>query len=111
MRDSRRPRPEPVEGGAECAAKEKKRFTRRRGDAERLCFPRSGFSFLTSHQGAAFGILRGLSAPGFLSASPRLRANQESLRSLRFYRSEEHTSELQSLIRTSYAVFCLKKQN
>src|SRR3546814_10870031 len=24
------------------------------------------------------------------------------------YRSEEHTSELQSLIRTSYAVFCLK---
>src|SRR3546814_7273767 len=25
-------------------------------------------------------------------------------------RSEEHTSELQSLMRTSYAVFCLKKQ-
>src|SRR3546814_10859355 len=25
------------------------------------------------------------------------------------YRSEEHTSELQSLMRTSYAVFCLKK--
>src|SRR3546814_746830 len=27
------------------------------------------------------------------------------------YRSEEHTSELQSLMRTSYAVFCLKKKN
>src|SRR3546814_8315787 len=27
-----------------------------------------------------------------------------------FYRSEEHTSELQSLIRISYAVFCLKKK-
>src|SRR3546814_4790535 len=27
------------------------------------------------------------------------------------YRSEEHTSELQSLMRISYAVFCLKKQN
>src|SRR3546814_6846595 len=27
-----------------------------------------------------------------------------------FLRSEEHTSELQSLMRTSYAVFCLKKQ-
>src|SRR3546814_4663605 len=27
-----------------------------------------------------------------------------------FVRSEEHTSELQSLMRTSYAVFCLKKQ-
>src|SRR3546814_7331943 len=26
------------------------------------------------------------------------------------YRSEEHTSELQSLIRISYAVFCLKKK-
>src|SRR3546814_8298305 len=27
-----------------------------------------------------------------------------------FPRSEEHTSELQSLMRTSYAVFCLKKK-
>src|SRR3546814_2801800 len=26
-------------------------------------------------------------------------------------RSEEHTSELQSLVRISYAVFCLKKKN
>src|SRR3546814_12409324 len=29
---------------------------------------------------------------------------------VRAARSEEHTSELQSLMRTSYAVFCLKKQ-
>src|SRR3546814_19542352 len=29
---------------------------------------------------------------------------------LRFGRSEEHTSELQSLMRISYAVFCLKKK-
>src|SRR3546814_9410211 len=28
-----------------------------------------------------------------------------------FKRSEEHTSELQSLMRISYAVFCLKKKN
>src|SRR3546814_6013463 len=27
------------------------------------------------------------------------------------YRSEEHTSELQSLMRISYAVLCLKKKN
>src|SRR3546814_10311766 len=27
-----------------------------------------------------------------------------------WYRSEEHTSELQSLMRISYAVFCLKKK-
>src|SRR3546814_9926347 len=29
----------------------------------------------------------------------------------RISRSEEHTSELQSLMRISYAVFCLKKKN
>src|SRR3546814_2843587 len=31
-------------------------------------------------------------------------------RSRRHVRSEEHTSELQSLMRISYAVFCLKKK-
>src|SRR3546814_1640726 len=31
-------------------------------------------------------------------------------RVIRKTRSEEHTSELQSLMRTSYAVFCLKKK-
>src|SRR3546814_4000840 len=30
---------------------------------------------------------------------------------LNVLRSEEHTSELQSLMRISYAVFCLKKKN
>src|SRR3546814_2259767 len=41
---------------------------------------------------------------------------RETLRFLYFadqrdpYRSEEHTSELQSLMRISYAVFCLKKK-
>src|SRR3546814_1054927 len=30
---------------------------------------------------------------------------------IRQVRSEEHTSELQSLMRISYAVFCLKKKN
>src|SRR3546814_8844091 len=33
------------------------------------------------------------------------------IRSRRKVRSEEHTSELQSLMRISYAVFCLKKKN
>src|SRR3546814_10785423 len=31
-------------------------------------------------------------------------------RLMHFHRSEEHTSELQSLMRISYAVFCLKKK-
>src|SRR3546814_4552523 len=39
-----------------------------------------------------------LAAPGELSAHAE-------------GRSEEHTSELQSLMRISYAVFCLKKKN
>src|SRR3546814_12859793 len=48
-------------------------------------------------------------------ACPRLRIEQDiALTDLRegiaLLRSEEHTSELQSLMRTSYAVFCLKKQ-
>src|SRR3546814_5833119 len=38
-----------------------------------------------------------------LSMTDQLHRHQE--------RSEEHTSELQSLMRISYAVFCLKKQN
>src|SRR3546814_7602628 len=33
------------------------------------------------------------------------------LRQQHHHRSEEHTSELQSLMRISYAVFCLKKKN
>src|SRR3546814_2573202 len=35
----------------------------------------------------------------------------DAYRALNPERSEEHTSELQSLMRISYAVFCLKKKN
>src|SRR3546814_4442794 len=38
------------------------------------------------------------------------RLAQEDGRVRIVYRSEEHTSELQSLMRISYAVFCLKKK-
>src|SRR3546814_2652838 len=37
--------------------------------------------------------------------------NDEVARFATKQRSEEHTSELQSLMRISYAVFCLKKKN
>src|SRR3546814_8581949 len=43
------------------------------------------------------------------SLSHRLRAHCPDAR-LYLMRSEEHTSELQSLMRISYAVFCLKKK-
>src|SRR3546814_1528566 len=38
-------------------------------------------------------------------------AQQQRRRQYWRRRSEEHTSELQSLMRISYAVFCLKKKN
>src|SRR3546814_3316397 len=61
----------------------------------------------------------------YLAAQARLRHRQqcrcfrqasgfgdvkEKLKTLDVHRSEEHTSELQSLMRISYAVFCLKKK-
>src|SRR3546814_2357907 len=48
------------------------------------------------------------------NADPRLAASYAkavSQSNHTFRRSEEHTSELQSLMRISYAVFCLKKKN
>src|SRR3546814_2688335 len=51
----------------------------------------------------ADGITIEFNLEGLLRADSSARAD--------FYRSEEHTSELQSLMRISYAVFCLKKKN
>src|SRR3546814_9735411 len=48
-----------------------------------------------------------LNGAGLLSAVP----NRPSEYYATLRRSEEQTSELQSLMRTSYAVFCLKKKN
>src|SRR3546814_3233777 len=44
-------------------------------------------------------------------AVERIRAGREAADAAGVPRSEEHTSELQSLMRISYAVFCLKKKN
>src|SRR3546814_9917277 len=45
------------------------------------------------------------------STSPKLARQLSQARDELPSRSEEHTSELQSLMRISYAVFCLKKKN
>src|SRR3546814_4491071 len=42
---------------------------------------------------------------------PMARVSPAASTSRAWRRSEEHTSELQSLMRISYAVFCLKKKN
>src|SRR3546814_6615827 len=62
-------------------------------------------------QGAALYECRGQraggkSGDGLARAAPRARTR----RAAQGARSEEHTSELQSLMRISYAVFCLKKK-
>src|SRR3546814_5291566 len=48
---------------------------------------------------------------GTLDPSETCVARLGRLNFSRSIRSEEHTSELQSLMRISYAVFCLKKKN
>src|SRR3546814_8614293 len=58
-------------------------------------------SFYTT--GMPIGALLGLALGGWL-------AELLGWRSTFYIRSEEHTSELQSLMRISYAVFCLKKK-
>src|SRR3546814_8864829 len=45
-----------------------------------------------------------------ITTRPRSRYFCQSACSPSYCRSEEHTSELQSLMRISYAVFCLKKK-
>src|SRR3546814_10484827 len=44
------------------------------------------------------------------ASGPPVRTSSTPRRRRRLRRSEEHTSELQSLMRISYAVFCLKKK-
>src|SRR3546814_6407138 len=51
--------------------------------------------------------------PAFLAgyaASQRENTSVEACSPMKPIRSEEHTSELQSLMRISYAVFCVKKK-
>src|SRR3546814_4399648 len=58
-------------------------------------------------------IARAHSAGGAPAAVLESRQNEKPCKGCRgeSQRSEEHTSELQSLMRISYAVFCLKKKN
>src|SRR3546814_2179420 len=63
-------------------------------------------------QGASIAERSPLDCATWIVVAPITRAHLPTSRSSRRrrYRSEEHTSELQSLMRISYAVFCLKKK-
>src|SRR3546814_7022961 len=67
----------------------------------------AGFTLADQHAQAAIGVDHGKTAlVGEVVAGEHRQAAAER----RLVRSEEHTSELQSLMRISYAVFCLQKK-
>src|SRR3546814_3563049 len=69
-----------------------------------------GGAFETASKGYQHLVKKGPSSPWYQAARVRfLAARRNHLLSGNPGRSEEHTSELQSLMRISYAVFCLKK--
>src|SRR3546814_2871933 len=61
-------------------------------------------AFTSMYLPEVFGTEEGDLAPGETARQALARISRA------VYRSEEHTSELQSLMRISYAVFCLKKK-
>src|SRR3546814_8703616 len=73
-----------------------------------------GFICLTSCKGDAemlpIGSRDGDASAATMRAIPSSARGGEAQRHQPLDRSEEHTSELQSLMRISYAVFCLKKK-
>src|SRR3546814_1276209 len=62
---------------------------------------------LNGHKASALGFCSGIVA-GLVAVTPA--AGNSGPFGAIVLRSEEHTSELQSLMRISYAVFCLKKK-
>src|SRR3546814_3981004 len=83
-----------------------------------------GLSYaLVPPDGAGFDAFLSAVSRGFLDAAPTAEQVEDSRSALRdrrmtgvfdargAHRSEEHTSELQSLMLISYAVFCLKPKN
>src|SRR3546814_4424117 len=69
-----------------------------RRSSEKICWRENGY------------VLRQCDC-GVLYTSPAPNTPVDAKIDLHHERSEEHTSELQSLMRISYAVFCLKKKN
>src|SRR3546814_5940377 len=77
-----------------------------RGGGPRRCARRGSWGWC--REGASFGA-KSAESP-VLTIAGRRDAGPNDASSTARGRSEEHTSELQSLMRISYAVFCLKKK-
>src|SRR3546814_4096859 len=72
------------------------------------------FPYTTLFRSPASTLFKGKVASATAMVTPRAApasAGHASSHKNQKNRSEEHTSELQSLMRISYAVFCLKKKN
>src|SRR3546814_7193162 len=74
----------------------------------RNCRHAAGCRSARAHSGAGTEDVRGFRRPGSFENLPLEQVIRR--RAISGSRSEEHTSELQSLMRISYAVFCLKKK-
>src|SRR3546814_8787115 len=74
--------------------------------------PASRRQFLKASAAAGAGLVIGFAFAGGnrIAAAATAATADGSFAPNAFIRSEEHTSELQSLMRISYAVFCLKKK-
>src|SRR3546814_2555208 len=83
-----------------------RRVPGRRPEGPRDAAQEAGFGWYQPHHDRASGQDRARDDPH----RPPGRGDRQARRGHR-ERSEEHTSELQSLMRISYAVFCLKKKN
>src|SRR3546814_9674291 len=84
---------------------------RRRAGRPATCAPMLRPARQTHRVGAVLARISGLAEePAPQMALARTSAEADAHNRVAQNRSEEHTSELQSLMRISYAVFCLKKK-
>src|SRR3546814_7330534 len=68
------------------------------------------FAGIRTNQLVGYGIVVGLNGTGDDNLEYTIQSMKSAIARFGVVRSEEHTSELQSLMRISYAVFCLKKK-
>src|SRR3546814_4479818 len=95
-----------IVGGAVGRAYIFARYSRSRGASSSI-----SASFAQSSVCAAVKSATLSRSPAMNSRPAMCRSSTATIARHSWRRSEEHTSELQSLMRISYAVFCLKKKN
>src|SRR3546814_4643821 len=96
--------------GREAAASAVRSKLLRLKDAEKIFCPLTAPNIWELRKQAGASLYRTAELMEQLSENVAFR-QLDQLASNEVDRSEEHTSELQSLMRISYAVFCLKKKN